>query len=202
VPPESRESRNRFLRTTGAPSRFAFLTLDDLDREGNEETLQVVERLGDELSTGSVLDDLNLILLGSFGVGKTRLSVYLLRSAYEYLAPHASCHLDFPRFFRATDLAELRFGPSFGSAEDEEDRRAESRFALERSPFVVIDDVHRVAGYKGEEVFLESAIERRYDSRLSTVLTMNELPKENARFADFLRYFETIPLVGGSRRGK
>jgi DNA replication protein DnaC len=195
------ERTAKFARATGAPRRFAALELGDMDRDGNEAVLDSLAELGDRLAAGD-LAEVFALLLGTFGVGKTRAAVWLLRRAYEHLAPLSLCGLDFPRFFRATDLAELRFKKHFGGEDEEEDRREEARDALERCPLVVVDDVHRVVGYKGEEVFLESVVEKRYDAELATVLTANELPAEGTRFADFLRYFRTYPIGGRSHRGR
>lgn len=172
----------------------------ELDWGEAGEVVDDVLALGDRLSRG--MDrDASVALTGSFGVGKTLLAVFLLRRSWEFWAPRSTSGLDFPRFLRATDLAELRFRRNF-DADDEEDRREEAREALARSPLVVIDDVQRVAGYRGEEVYLESVIERRYDDRLATVLTANLLPSDDSRFADFLRYFEVFPIRGESRRGR
>lgn len=193
------EALGRFIRTTGAPSRLARLELAEMDPAKNEKRLRLLARIGEELEGGG-RSDLALILTGPFGVGKTRVAVWLLRRAYERWRPKATSTLDFPRFFRSTDLAELRFGRSYSAPEDEEDRKAAARDALERAPFVVIDDIGRVAGYRGEELYLESVVERRFENERATVLTANKLPSEG-RFADFIRNFEEIPLVGRSHRG-
>lgn len=194
------ERNRKFVETTGAPRRLAGLDLAEMDRVGNVEVLRALEDLGRDLAAGKV-DDVFVLLLGTFGVGKTRIATWLLRMAWDFLAPRSTSGLDFPRFFRVSDLADLRFKKHFGEDEDE-DRRDEARRALELAPLVVIDDVHRVAGYKGEEVFLEGVVEKRYDAELSTILTANELPGEGTRFADFLRYFKTYPIGGRSHRGR
>jgi DNA replication protein DnaC len=188
----------KFVRTTGAPGRFARMKVEDLDRDGNEASIARLEELATEIVDGGVV---SVVLEGPFGTGKTRLAVYLLWQAYGARLGKRDSALDFPRFFRATDLAELRFGRSFSAPEDDEDRRDFDRLALERAPFVVIDDVGRVSGYKGEEVYIETIVEKRFDAGdLSTVLTMNQMPTEG-RFSDFLAYFETVPLLGRSHRG-
>jgi DNA replication protein DnaC len=193
------EELGKFIRLTRAPSRLARLELETFDRAENSAAVERVEELGADLAGGGARDA-SLVLTGPFGVGKTRLAVWLLRRAFEFLRGRAGSSVGFPRFFRSTDLAELRFGRSFSGPEDEEDRKTESRDALERSPFVVIDDISRLAGYRGEELYLETVVEKRFDAELGTVLTANKLPGEG-RFADFIRYFEEIPLVGRSHRG-
>lgn len=193
------EELGRFIRLTRAPSRLARLGMDSFDQEGNEAAVGRIMTVGGFLERGEARDAA-LVLTGPFGVGKTRLAVWLLRRAFEFLRGRAASSVGFPRFFRSTDLAELRFGRSFSGPEDEEDRREEARDALERSPFVVIDDIGRSAGYRGEELYLETVVEKRFDAELGTVLTANKLPTEG-RFADFIRYFEEVPLVGRSHRG-
>jgi DNA replication protein DnaC len=193
------ETTGKFIRTTGAPSRLARLEMDSFEKAGNEAAVGRIATVGAFLERGEARD-LSLIMTGPFGVGKTRLAVWLLRRAFEFLRGRAASSVGFPRFFRATDLADLRFSRSYSAPEDEEDRRAEARDALERSPFVVVDDIGRVAGYKGESLYLETVVERRFEGELATVLTANELPTEG-RFADFIRYFEEVPLVGRSHRG-
>ena len=66
---------------------------------------------------------------------------------------------------------------------------------------VVIDDIGRIADYRGESLYLERVIEKRYNDKLSTILTSNtNLADLPARFQDFLSYFETIPFGLGSKR--
>jgi DNA replication protein DnaC len=144
--------------------------------------------------------EINLVLTGAFGTGKTRIAVHLLRFAYDAILPTTSGEFDFPRFFTARDVAELRFSRSYSAPEDEEDAKALAREALRIAPLVVIDDVGRISGYRGEELFVEGVVEKRYENERGTILTFNELPTEG-RFADFLRYFEEVPLAGGSHRG-
>jgi DNA replication protein DnaC len=200
LPNENANARARkFVETTGAPRRLVDLELGTMDWSENPEVFEDLHELGKSLGVGD-LKDVFVLLLGTFGVGKTRIATWLLRRAWDHLAPKSTSGLDFPRFFRVSDLAELRFRKHYGEDEDE-DRREEARSALERCPLVVIDDVHRVAGYRGEEVFLEGVVEKRYDAELSTILTANELPREETRFADFLRYFRTYPIGGRSHRG-
>jgi DNA replication protein DnaC len=192
------EETGKFIRLTGAPSRLARLGLDTFEVGENAPAVARISLFGGFLERGEA-PDLSVILTGAFGVGKTRLAVWLLRRAFEFLRTRAASSVGFPRFFRATDLADLRFGRNFSAPEDEEDRRAEARDALERAPFVVIDDIGRVSGYRGEELYLETVVERRYEGELATVLTANQLPADG-RFADFIKYFEEIPLLGRSHR--
>lgn len=187
----------RFLRTTGAPRGFARLQLSEMDATGNEERFARVREVGAKLSTWPTVEWFPLLLTGAFGVGKTRIATWLLRKAFEAWGPRAQEGPRFPRFFSAADLANLRF-KSF-AAEDEEDQRDLLRDALEHSPVLVIDDVGRISGYKGEELYLESVVERRFNAERTTILTLNEVPAEG-RFADFLAYFEEIALAGDSRR--
>lgn len=199
------EPRTRkFVETSGAPRRFADVRIENLEPGENAEIFALVRELGRAFAEdfeGRPVSTEFAVLLGTFGTGKTTLATWLLRRSWEYWAPKSTSSLDFPRFFRISDLAELRFRKHF-DVDDDEDRREESRRALECAPVVVIDDVHRVAGYRGEEVFLESVVEKRYDNELSTILTANEMPAEDSRFADFLKYFRIFPLVGESHRGR
>lgn len=190
------EERGKFIRVTGAPARFARLRFEDMDSLGNEASLSKAVKVAACLQDG---ERVSLVICGPFGTGKTRVAVWLLRNAWDACRKLVTSTLDFPRFFRAPDLAELRFGRSFSAPEDEEDRKDADRTALDRAPVVVIDDVGRVSGYKGEELFIEAVVEKRYDADLSTILTMNEVPREG-RFADFLDYFEELTLAGRSHR--
>jgi hypothetical protein len=197
------ERTRKFLETTGAPRRLTEFDPRKLDWGEAATDVAEVLALGDRLAKGEERD-VSVALTGAFGVGKTLLAVHLLRRAWDFWfwSPRSTSRLDFPRFFRATDLAELRFKRNFGGEDDEEDRRGGEREALARAPLVVIDDVQRVAGYRGEEVYLETVLERRHDDRLATVLTANRLPEDDTRFADFLRYFEVFPINGESHRGR
>lgn len=193
------ERTRKFVETSGAPRRLAELELGDMDWDENRDVFEEIGQVGIRFERGQVADS-SILLLGTFGVGKTRLATWLLRKAWGYFAERSTSTLDFPRFFRISDLAELRFKKHYDADEDE-DRAEEARAAIASSPLVVIDDVHRVAGYRGEEVYLEGVVEKRYDAELSTILTANELPEEGSRFSDFIRYFRTYPIGGKSHRG-
>lgn len=197
---------NRFVLATGAPRAFADLELDDMDvSPDNARAFERVRALGDALEAGALAvpgkPSLDLILEGAFGSGKTRLAVWLLRRAYAHRGRRRLRQSAFPRFAHATEAVELRFAQRYGEPDEDELRRAEIRECLARSPLVVLDDVGRVSGYKGEEMYLETIVERRWNDGLSTILTMNARPAVNSRFADFLRYFETLAIEGVSERG-
>jgi DNA replication protein DnaC len=195
------DATGKFCRVTGAPIRLARLKLGTITARESPLYREALERLAEvaaALYDGDL--DVNLVLTGDFGVGKTRVAVHLLRFAYDAILPTTSEMWHFPRFFTARAVVELRFARSYSSPEDEEDAREADREALRRSPLVVIDDVGRIAGYKGEETYVEAIVEDRYENERATILTFNQMPTEG-RFADFLRYFEEVSLVGASHRG-
>lgn len=189
----------KFARVTGAPLRLARLRFADLECSDDlyRDALERLAEVATELRSGALP---NLVLSGPFGTGKTRIATHLLRMYFEASRFEVYDAWQWPRFFTARDVAELRFARAYGGAEDEEDAKEVDRDALRRSPLVAIDDLGRIAGYRGEETFVESVVERRYEAEFGTILTMNTVPTEG-RFADFLRYFEEVSIVGSSHRG-
>lgn len=221
---------SKFLSRTFCPRKFARLEVRDMYPNSDREyraALRRVEGIGERLSSRDFLrDPVFTLLTGVFGSGKTRAACWLLRAAFEGLGgvarggnaetgepatvvPTAMA----PLFIRAAQLAELRFRSLSREDEagEEEDRREALRDRLDSASLLVIDDVTRVAGYRGEEHFVESVIERRWEADRSVVLTGNldgeadesgrPVAGLTPRFRDFLRYFEVVRLGGETRRG-
>lgn len=194
-----RSSPGYFAGRTGAPARVAAVDFAGLDRRGNEASFELIERVAAQLEGGAV--DVHVVLTGAFGTGKTVLATHLLARSYAFWRERRNDRGRIPRFFRASEVGGLRFSSYSEAPEDAAERLRDRDALLETSPVVVIDDVGRTSGYRGEALFLESVVERRYDAMLGTILTMNELPDPASRFSDFLRYFTPIDLKGRSRRG-
>lgn len=143
----------------------------------------------------------SVVLVGSFGTGKTRLAVKLLAHAYVGLKASGwrMAAFEVPLFARARELGDLRFRPL--DRGDERDDIEDLRDRVFRSRFLVLDDIGRTSGYKGEAEFLERVVEARVEAELPTVVTASSLPASE-RLTDFLAGadFERIPLTGESRR--
>lgn len=189
----------------GAPKRLAGLGIATMERrsEAYESTLQTIEAIGRSLETGAFIDDpVCVSIMGPFGSGKTRSAVWLQACAYRGLADHARHYLTSrwaPRFMGGTEIAALRSVGWYGDAEEEEEDHREFLFS---SKFLVVDDFCRVSGYKGESLFIEGLIERRYNDMLSTVITTSSLPESlPPRIKEFLKYFDQLVLVADSFRG-
>jgi len=140
---------------------------------------------------------------GPFGSGKTRSGVCMVKAAYRGLFERfwiKACET--PLFITAKNLVELRFGKSWNRDEDD-DAQDELREQVMKSEFLLIDDLGRLPGYKGEVGYLESIIDHRWGEALSTVVTTSRSEGNYpARIEDLLKYFETIFFVAESFRGK
>lgn len=197
----------RVVAVCGAPRRLAGLGTDKLSCHDDNYQL-VVKRcraLGAQLAKGAFLEQpLFLLLMGPFGTGKSRIATWLLEQAYRGIR-QAQCirahgHQT-PLFISARNLSALRFGRRFDGFEDIEDDRERLRDRTFRCRFLVIDDVNRVAGYRGEGLFVEEVIEERWNENRSTVVTCSSEPDVlGARFRDFLSYFTPLIFTGPSRR--
>jgi hypothetical protein len=206
----------KFVTRTACPRKFARLDLDGMRHGGAGNYLAALDQIaviGEALLCRRYLTDpVFLLLSGPFGSGKTRAACWLLLQAY-LGAIDGRCPPGFaPLFIRVPQLADLRFRALGDGREDEdEDHRAALRDRLSDCALLVIDDVARVAGYRGEEQYVENIVERRWEDERSIILTGNvdgeadasgkRLPGLSPRFRDFLRYFEVIALTGETRRG-
>ena len=193
----------RLADRCGVPRRFAALELEDMDDYGDRAYRKMLEKLrgiGEELREGRGVP-LYLYLCGKLGSGKTRAAAWLLGQFYLHvLGARATLSGRQPLFISAAKLVDFRFRRNWEDEEDAE-RWEMVREQLFRSSFLVIDDVSRIAGYKGEEAFLERVVEERYNEELSVVLTGNAGDGDfGERFRDFLAYFEEVALVGRTRR--
>jgi len=198
------EALRKFITRTGCPRVFADLDVSDMEGDAAYQRVLIhVGNLAEErlASRDFLRRPIFLRFTGAFGSGKTRLACWTLRHAYLGMLPICNAAVN-PLFVKASDLVELRFQKRFGEADEDDERASAVRDRLFSSAFLVIDDVSRVAGYRGEELFVEHVVERRWEDLRSTVLTMNSNNSLSVRFADFLNYFDELPLVGGSRRAR
>lgn len=199
----------RLTRLCGVPTRFLGLDLDGMDDGGDRDyraALARVRELSRDLRVDGPPDDgLYLYLVGNFGSGKTRLATWVLREVYAGILERGvgpgRTSATRPLFVEAKRFGDLRFLRR--EDEDVDDERVGLRERLFTSTLLVIDDVSRIAGYKGEVNFLEDVVETRYNECLSTVLTGNTpdvTETLGARLADFVGgYFEVLALGGPSR---
>jgi len=174
------------------------LPRDSKERDAYRGLLRKLERARDRLVAAE--EPVLLALRGSIGSGKTRSAVWLLR---EYYASIPSVFLrTAPLFLPASDLVDLRFRALYGRGDDEEeDRREALRERLETSSLLVLDDVARVEGFRGEEHYVERTIERRLALEAPTILTLNSDDGLSERFRDLLNEFESIVFSAPSFRG-
>lgn len=190
-----------FSRRTGAPRNLARLELSEMTRPSDAygEALRSVEDLLPRLldrTRGPVL----VKFCGTLGSGKTRAATWLLREYYAASFPIVASTC--PLFLAADDLVDLRFRAIYRREEDEEEERREVlRDRLKTADLLVLDDVARVEGFRGEEHFVERTIERRIQLERSTVLTLNGVEGLSDRFRDILEEFEEVAFPGRSFRG-
>jgi DNA replication protein DnaC len=209
--------RERILRELKqrcrVPRHFADLELEDMEDDGNagyRKQLRRIEAFAAERLDGAEFigsKPLFVYLTGSFGAGKTRAAAWLLKRAYLGMKRHRAGLIgarSTPLFVRTNRLVEFRF-----PKRDEEEEAEEWNLLRDRvfsTRFLVIDDIGRIADYKGELVFLERVVEERFDEGLSTVITSNlsgeELRALGARFADFLAMFEEVTLTSRTRAAR
>lgn len=195
--------RSRLASRMRAPRKFAALAavsadeMEDDDRDAYRAALDRVEQIAAEFELGELR---SLIFSGSFGTGKTRLAVRLLGAAYRGLKMKKVALKDnaVPMFIKATELVEMRF--NFRDApEDEIDERALLRDRAFNAVFIVLDDIGRIAGYKGEEEFIERVIEHRYENDLPTLVTASTDKFDSARLLDFLQSDDYEHVIFGTR---
>ena len=197
------------VRSCGVPRQFASLDLASMHDGGDpvyRTTLDRVESIAEELSTKTVSrrKPVFLHLQGTFGSGKTRASTWLIRNAYLGMSRTQgglARSENLPFFISAAQLVELRFGRNLQEDEEVEDERLARQRRLFSSRFLVIDDLGRLVGFRGEERYLERVIEERWNDCLSTVLTSSSKNEAFAeRFQDYLKYFETLVFARESQR--
>jgi len=199
----------KFIRTTKCPRTFARYKLQDMG--GDEDYRAVREKIreiGERLREYAVEDPdaipIFLSIRGNWGVGKTRMATWLLRQVYAGMRDRRSNYGGrAPLYLSATRAAELRFRNYAHISEDPQEEDAEVlRGRLFTSAFLVLDDVGRVAGYKGEEQYIQRIVEERWQEGKSTVLTISSVDDVlSPRFRDFLREFMNVIIPGESRRG-
>lgn len=172
----------------GIPQDYAEAKLSDMNfgiYPNSEQFRDGLVLIESKLKEGDFIKHpLFLTLDGSFGNGKTRVACHLLAAAYDGFRKCRNKLVDpvEPRFLKASLAARKRF----------DDDSAEKLF-VEEAYVLVIDDVNRVSGYKGEMEYLEDAIEDRFQKRLSTILTFNvDISTLNPRFGSFLRQFVNV----------
>lgn len=165
------------------PKRYARVDLQDMDmRPYPLDLVHIINDLYTELRDGGyVRDPVFAVMDGGYGNGKTRVACHLVEAAYAgYARVRGVPGRCPPTFVTSSRLVDSRF-----------DRDSAERAVAESSCFLVIDDVNRIAGYKGEMDYLESVVERRFYDDLSTVLTMNvTLEEVKGRFGSFLKEFQ------------
>lgn len=193
----------KFCNSTGCPRKFADLPIEGM--VGDPAYTTVLEKLkrvaAEDLRTGAHRAKPVFVKIGGpFGSGKTRMVVYMLAEAYLGMGRIGNS-ARIPMFLRAADLTDLRFTRMDEAEEGDDDRREVRRERLFTAELLVIDDLTRIAGYRGEEHWVERVIERRWEADRSTILTLNSRESSlNPRFEDFLKYFDTYVFAGSSHR--
>lgn len=184
------------------PIRYAGMSVDTMNYGESVEyraILARIKQLGVELAElhACLKRPVFLCLKGSFGTGKTRSAVWLLRQAYLGVKHMSQA----PYFMTSAQLVDVRFERR--GSDEADDPINERRDRAFRSPFLVLDDVARFSGFRGEQDFVERVVDERFNAGRSTVLTSNardgDLPE---RFQDLLRGFEELVFKGESHRGE
>jgi len=178
------------------PKRYAQMKFEDLEIDKkNKDAINDIGKTRDCLSKSNSLieNPLFLILKGDHGNGKTRCAVHLMESAFKSFSGSIKNHfLWAPYFLSCYEIGKYRF---------DFEEEAKDKLFLFKSGFLVLDDVGRFAGYKGELEFLQHIIEKRYNEMLSTVLTGNTLEHFSERFQSILSQFDLIHFgIDNSRR--
>lgn len=200
----------RLVDRMRAPRLHARRALEPLEPRGIAEYDAAVERL--ELRVARLRDPrtwvdppatTSFLVVGPFGTGKTLIAVRMLAAAYVGLKASGRKlgAVEVPLFVKAREATEVRFIKS-GIPEDEADEAEALRERIFGTRFLVLDDLGRIAGYKGEEEFLERVIESRYENELVTAVTASKLTFESARLVDFVESaaYEKFVLSGESGR--
>ena len=149
-----------------------------------------------------------ILLYGGFGSGKTMISAMMARAATEGILSEkfkvAKNSGRLPYFVRAIDMINCRFDRKIY---DESQEKIELiRKTLYNSEFLVIDDIGRLNGFKGETNFVQTIIDHRYDNMLATFVNTNVIYSgksfEKSRMADMFYNFEQYKLNGLSRKDR
>lgn len=182
----------------GIPSEFSGESLEGMDfgiYQGGDRLRAALVSLRGMLERGKYFAfPVFLLFDGGYGVGKTRAACHLLEAAYKgFKLKRASRSSNVrPQFLRASKASRSRF-----------DDDSVEKLMCEESPFLVLDDVNRIAGYKGEESFVEDVVEERRDAGLSTLITINTpLEQIEGRFGSYLKTFTHIRFSAPDQRGK
>lgn len=191
--------KKNLQRNCGVPRQYAVASLSEMDfsiyQDGFVE--EYVKDLDESLRRGDYKDEPVFVLIdGSYGNGKTRTACHLVEAAYDAYFNNSRVRgggVMRPYFVTAQRAAAVRFDPE-----------SEIRAHLEDSVFLALDDVNRLAGYKGEQDFIEMTIEDRHNRGLSTVITMNlALESLEGRIGSFLKQFERVRFGNApDQRGK
>jgi DNA replication protein DnaC len=193
------------------PKFFLELEISEMDVSDSRDSIVLANTLDEFLKVGDeVLNTLKYIegdpiffwIRGKYGSGKTRVATWLLKKAYLGMKGRSfGYNFDFrPLFMTASEITEYRF-KKFNCSTDEEIDYEEMRDRIFGCSFLVIDDIGKIASYKGEKHFIERVIEERWNERLSTVITSNIDAKEiSDRFDDFVSTFDQFTMIGKSRK--
>lgn len=209
--PSEKQVIDRLINRMRAPrvhSKLAFVPTSEMEDGGNDQYREALEFIESEAvrlanpQTWESESNASFMFVGNFGTGKTRLAVKLMAHAYVGIKTLGRIgRIGTPLFIKAKDLGELRF--SFSNLPEDDAQRLQAlRAEVHESPFLVLDDIGRIVGYKGEEEFLERVIEHRYENELTTVVTASKSNFESQRLKDFLESsaYERVILAGESRR--
>lgn len=169
------------------PVNYSRLTLAEMDWTiYDDQTIEeAITGIDESLRSGEFSEyPVFLVIDGRFGNGKTRTAAHLVTAAYHgFVANHrVRAESTRPYFIRASAAARVRFDQDNGIWA-----------YLFDSCFLVLDDINRIAGYKGETDFIEEVIEHRHQKGRSTVITMNtSLDNVGQRLSSFLSEFEHL----------
>lgn len=177
---------SRLIKNCGIPRDFATTSLDEMDFSIYNPVIEVaVRNLDEKLRSGTFRSEPEFLLFdGEYGNGKTRTACHLVEAAYRGYLDNPAARGDVlrPYFVMASEAARVRF-------DDDSDLHP----YMHDSVFLAFDDINRLAGYKGEQEFIETIIERRYYRGLSTVITVNGyLESVSGRLGSFLKQFSRL----------
>ena len=182
------ERTHRRRQASGIPAKLRNLRWEDLVRDGRSNAI-------DAAFTWPTGESSGLLLVGSVGIGKTRIAA---TAAWQYLQTAPLAWLSAPLLF-------ARLGSGFGS-----EQRDQALEVLTGTTALVLDDLDKVrpTEYAAEHVFL--AIDGRVTEGVPLIVTMNlTLDALAAKFPEpfgpaiasrLAEYCETYLLEGADRR--